>query len=137
MEDNEVVIRFNDVAEISATREVLEDILSMNFIKNNLSIHDYQRIKYLINWIKFKGIIDSNNSFFYRNHEFALVKVHGPTITDKVVCFMTDNKHDLLMPWCYENTENTDIIEAGRMPPDTLLKVIDSYFDKQENSDEK
>lgn len=135
MEDNEVIIRFNDVAEIPATREVLEDILNMNFIKNNLSIRDCQRIKYLINWFKFKGIIDSDNSFFYKSHEFALVKVRGPIITDKFVCFMTDNKHDLLIPWC---SENNNIIEAGRMPPDTLLKAIDNYLDTKENiTDEK
>lgn len=127
MDNNKVVINFNDVAEISATREVLEDILSTDFIKNNLSIYDYQRIKDLIKYFRLEGSIGNDNSFFYKNHEFVLVKGHSTSISDRVVCFMKSIKQDLLIPWY---SENTDIIEAGKMPPDDLLIVIDNYLNK-------
>lgn len=134
MEDNEVVIRFDDVAEISATRKVLEDLLDRQYIKENLSVYDYKRIKDLAKQLWCNTSINSDNSFFYRGHNFTLIRVCNPATVDKVICFMIGLKHDELLPWY---SEKIDTCKEGEMPPDNLLKVIDNYFDKQENSDEK
>ncbi len=126
MDDGEIVIKFDDFSEINATREVLEVILDMQDVKEKLSIYDYQRIKNITKQLWHNSNIRSDNSFSYRGYEFVLIKIHSPIIVDKVVCFMSNNKHDILIPW---HSENTDIIEAGKMPPDTLLIVIDNYLD--------
>ena len=132
--DNNLNIKFDDYSEINATREVLEDILNMDFIKNNLSTFDYQRINDLVKWFRLKCAINNDNTFFYKGHEFALVKVHGRATVDKVICFMIGLKHNELLPWY---SEKIDTCKEGEMPPDNLLKVIDNYFDKQEDPDEK
>ncbi len=126
MADN-LNIKFDDYSEINATREVLEDLLSRQYVKDNLSIYDYKRVKDLAKQLLYNTSIDSDNSFFYRGYKFTLIKVHSPAIVDKVICFYTNNDHDILMSWCYENT---DIIEIGKMPPVSLLTAIDNYLDR-------
>lgn len=123
--NNSVIIKFDDSSEINATREVLEDLLCRQYIRDSLSVYDYGRIKNLVKQLWRNTTIINNNVFFYRGYNFTLIKVHGPTIADKVICFITGTERDTLIPWY---SENTDIIETGKMPPDDLLKVIDDYL---------
>lgn len=125
--DNDISVKFDDCSEINATREVLEDLLSRQYIKDNLSVYDYKRVKDLAKQLWCNTTINSDNSFFYRGYEFTLIKVCSPVIVDKVICFFKGTDHDTLIPWC---SENTDIIEVGKMPPNSLLIVIDNYLDK-------
>lgn len=125
--DNNLNIKFDDYSEINATREVLEDLLSRQYVKDNLSVYDYKRVKDLAKQLWRNTTINSDNLFIYRGYEFTLIKVHSPTIVDKVICFMTGTDHDILMSWY---SENTDIIEVGKVPPDSLLIVIDNYLDR-------
>lgn len=120
-------IKFDDYSEVNATREVLEDLLSRQYVKDNLSVYDYKRVKDLIKQLWCNTPIDSDNSFFYRGYKFTLIKVHSLAIVDKVICFSTGNDHDILVSWY---SENTDIIKIGKMPPDSLLIAIDNYLDK-------
>ena len=123
---NSVNIKFDDSSEINATREVLEDLLCRQYIRDSLSVYDYARIKNLVKQL-WRNItrISSNNMFFYRGYNFTLIKVHDSTIADKVICFITGTERDTLIPWF---SVNTDIVETGKMPPDDLLKVIDDYL---------
>lgn len=123
---NSINIKFDDSSEINATREVLEDLLCRQYIRDSLSVYDYARIKNLVKQL-WRNItrISSNNMFFYRGYNFTLIKVHDSTIADKVICFITGTERDTLIPWF---SENTDIVETGKMPPDDLLKVIDDYL---------
>lgn len=123
--NNSINIKFDDSSEINATREVLEDLLCRQYIRDNLSVYDYSRIKNIVKQLWRNTTIDSNNTFFYRGYNFTLIKVHGSTIADKVICFITGTERDTLIPWF---SENTDIVETGKMPPDDLLKVIDDYL---------
>ena len=123
---NSINIKFDDSSEINATREVLEDLLCRQYIRDSLSVYDYARIKNLVKQL-WRNItrISSNNTFFYRGYNFTLIKVHDSTIADKVICFIIGTERDTLIPWF---SENTDIVETGKMPPDDLLKVIDDYL---------
>lgn len=136
MDKKVVGVKFDDVVEISATHEVLEDLLNRQYIKDNLSICDYERIKDLAKQIWYNTTVDSNGTFFYKGYEFVLVKVHSSVIVDKVICFLSDTSKDKdeLMPWF---SEKTDIIEADKTPPDDLIAVIDEYLDKQEETQEE
>lgn len=134
--DNNLNIKFDDYSEINATREVLEDLLSRQYVKDNLSVYDYKRVKDLAKQLWRNTPINSDDAFFYLGYVFTLVKIHVSTIADKVICFITGNtrytsipwysENDILIPWC---SENTDIIKVGKMPPDDLLKAIDTYLD--------
>lgn len=142
MKNNTTInIKFDDILEVNATREVLEDLLSRKYIKENLSIYDYKRVKDLAKQLLLNTTIYSDGTFFYRRYVFTLVKIHVSTIADKVICFITGNERDTSTPWYSENdilipwcSENTDIIETGKMPPDDLLKAIDYYLDSQEET---
>lgn len=136
MKNNTTInIEFDDSSEINATREVLEDLLCRQYIRDNLSVYDYGRIKNLVKQLWRNTTINSNNTFYYRGYNFTLVKIHDSTMADKVICFITGTERDTLMPWF---SENTDIVETGKMPPDDLLKVIDDYLNVQEETaDEK
>ena len=123
--NNSINVKFSDSSEINATREVLEDLLCRQYIRDSLSVYDYERIKNLVKQLWRNTTIINNNVFFYRGYNFTLIKVHGPMIADKVICFITGTERDTLIPWY---SENTDIIETGKMPPDDLLKVIDDYL---------
>ena len=138
-------IEFDDILEVSATREVLEDLLSRKYIKENLSIYDYARIKNLVKQLWLNTTIYSDGTFSYRGYVFTLIKIHDVSIADKVICFITGNARDTSTPWYSENdilipwcSENTGIIETGKTPPVDLLKAIDNYLDSQEETaDEK
>ena len=126
MKNNTTInIKFDDSSEINATREVLEDLLSRQYVKDSLSIYDYGRIKNLVKQLWRNTTINSNNTFFYRGYNFTLIEIHGSTIADKVICFITGTERDTLIPWC---SENTDIIKVGKMPPNDLLNAIDDYL---------
>lgn len=128
MDDNtNINIKFDDNLEVHATREVLEDLLDKQFVKDNLSICDYKRIKDLAKQLWHNTTINNDGKFLYRGYEFILIRIFSPIIMDKVICFMTGTDSDVLMPWC---SEKVDIIEAYKMPPDSLLVVIDNYLDK-------
>lgn len=123
---NSMNIKFDNSSEIDATREVLEDLLCRKYIRDNLSVYDYGRIKNLVKQLwRNTTRISSNNTFFYRGYNFTLIKVHDSTIADKVICFIIGTERDTLIPWF---SEDTDIVETGKMPPDDLLKAIDDYL---------
>ena len=142
MKNNTTInIEFDDSFEVNATREVLEDLLSRQYVKDNLSVYDYKRVKDLAKQLWRNTTINSDDAFFYRGYVFTLVKIHVPTIADKVICFITGNTRDTSIPWYSENdilipwcSEITDIVETGKMPPDDLLKAIDNYLDSQEET---
>ena len=127
--NNSINIKFSDSSEINATREVLEDLLCRQYIRDSLSVYGYERIKNLVKQLWRNTTINSNNTFFYRGYNFTLIKIHGSIIADKVICFITGTERDTLIPWY---SENTDIVETGKTPPDDLLKVIDDYLNVQE-----
>lgn len=124
--DNNLNIKFDDYSEVNATREVLEDLLSRQYVKDNLSVYDYKRVKDLAKQLWCNTPIDSDNLFCYRGYDFILIRICNSTIVDKVVCFMTCTNSDVLIHWC---SENTDIIKVGKMPPNDLLNAIDDYLD--------
>lgn len=127
--NNSINIKFSDSSEINATREVLENLLCRQCVRDGLSVYDYERIKNLAKQLWRNTTININNTFFYRGYNFTLIKTHGSMMTDKVICFITGTERDTLIPWY---SENTNIIEIGKMPPDDLLKVIDDYLNVQE-----
>ena len=132
MKNNTTInIEFDNSSEINATREVLEDLLSRKYIKENLSIYDYGRIKNLVNQLWHGPVIYSDNTFFYRGYDFILINIYNTTFADRVICFSKGTERDTLIPWY---SENTDIIETGKMPPDDLLKAIDDYLNLQEET---
>ena len=97
-DNNSVIIKFDDSSEINATREVLEDLLCRQYIRDSLSVYDYGHIKNLVKQLWRNTTIINNNVFFYRGYNFTLIKVHGPTIADKVICFITGTERDTLIP---------------------------------------